>query len=86
MPTKTVIFNDLQKFDNNGLRYLRSDEYNQMAGRAGRRGLDSFGNVIIMPTFELPSEHMMKQLMSGKSPQLNSKFQLKLSICFKNNT
>ena len=83
MPTKTVIFNDLQKFDNNGLRYLRSDEYNQMAGRAGRRGLDSFGNVIIMPTFELPSEHMMKQLMSGKSPQLNSKFQLNYQFVLK---
>jgi superfamily II RNA helicase len=83
MPTKTVIFNDLQKFDNNGRRFLRSDEYNQMAGRAGRRGLDSFGNVILMPTFDLPSENMMKQLMSGKSPHLNSKFQLNYQFILK---
>jgi superfamily II RNA helicase len=83
MPTKTVIFNDLQKFDNNGRRFLRSDEYNQMSGRAGRRGLDSFGNVILMPTFDLPSENMMKQLMSGKSPHLNSKFQLNYQFILK---
>ena len=83
MPTKTVIFNNLEKFDNNGLRFLRSDEYNQMAGRAGRRGLDTFGNVILMPTFELPSENRMKQLMSGKSPHLDSKFGLNYQFVLK---
>ena len=37
MPTKTVIFTDLNKYDNKGLRQLRTDEYLQMSGRAGRR-------------------------------------------------
>ena len=38
MPTKTVLFTELEKYDNDGLRDLRSDEYLQMSGRAGRRG------------------------------------------------
>ena len=57
-PVKTVVFSDLQKYDNNGMRYLRSDEYTQMAGRAGRRGLDKFGTIIILPNFELPSLYL----------------------------
>ena len=83
MPTKTVIFSDVKKFDNNGLRLLRSDEYNQMAGRAGRRGLDKFGNVILLPCFDLPNENTMIKLMSGKSPHLNSKFQLNYQFVLK---
>ena len=83
MPTKTVIFSELQKFDNNGLRFLRSDEYNQMAGRAGRRGLDKFGTVLLIPTFDLPKENTLKSIMSGKSPELNSKFHLNYQFVLK---
>ena len=83
MPTKTVIFSDLEKFSNNGSRYLRSDEYNQMAGRAGRRGLDKFGTVLLLPTFDLPKENILKMIMSGKSPELNSKFQLNYQFVLK---
>lgn len=74
MPAKTVIFNDLQKYDNNGLRYLRTDEYLQMSGRAGRRGLDKNGTVIILPTMDLPNYGTLKSVMSGKSPSIKSKF------------
>lgn len=83
MPTKTVVFSELEKFDNNGLRFLRSDEYNQMSGRAGRRGLDKFGTVLLIPTFDLPKENMLKSIMSGKSPELNSKFQLNYQFVLK---
>lgn len=47
MPTKTVIFYSLKKHDGKELRYLNSSEYTQMSGRAGRRGLDEKGNVIV---------------------------------------
>lgn len=74
MPAKTVIFNDLKKYDNNGLRHLRTDEYLQMSGRAGRRGLDKNGTVIILPTMDLPDYGTLKSVMSGRSPSIKSKF------------
>ena len=82
-PTKTVLFSDLEKYDNSGLRDLRTDEYLQMAGRAGRRGLDKFGSVIILPTMSLPSELNLKSMMTGKSPMLESKFKLTYSFVLK---
>lgn len=50
MPTKTVIFHSLRKVDgpDGKDRQLNSSEYVQMSGRAGRRGLDEKGTVIIM--------------------------------------
>ena len=82
-PTKTVLFSDLEKYDNNGLRELRTDEYLQMSGRAGRRGLDEFGSIIILPTMDLPDEKTMRNMMTGKSPKLNSKFKLSYNFVLK---
>lgn len=76
MPTKTVLFPDIEKYDNNGMRILRTDEYLQMSGRAGRRGIDKFGSVIILPCMDLPSEITFKNMMTGKTPKLSSKFKL----------
>jgi superfamily II RNA helicase len=83
MPTKTVLFTDLDKYDNKGKRFLRSDEYLQMSGRAGRRGLDKFGSVILLPTFELMSETEIKSIMIGKSPSVKSKFNLSYQFVLK---
>jgi superfamily II RNA helicase len=83
MPTKTVLFTELQKFDNKGQRLLRSDEYMQMSGRAGRRGLDKFGSVILLPCMDLLSENEMRSMLTGKSPSLQSKFQLTYQFVLK---
>ena len=83
MPTKTVLFSELEKYDNKGARMLRTDEYLQMSGRAGRRGLDKFGSVILLPTFNLPDEISMKNMMTGKSPSLSSKFKLSYQFVLK---
>ena len=83
MPTKTVIFPKLSKYSNGNFRYLRTDEYLQMAGRAGRRGLDKFGTVIILPTDELMMQPELRGMMLGKSPCISSKFRLSYQFILK---
>jgi antiviral helicase SKI2 len=48
MPTKTVVFSGTRKHDGRTFRDLLAGEYTQMSGRAGRRGLDKTGTVIII--------------------------------------
>ena len=55
MPAKSVVFSGIRKHDGHGFRNLLPGEYTQMAGRAGRRGLDTTGTVIILSGDELPS-------------------------------
>ncbi len=45
-PARTVAFDGLKKYDGTHFRYVDSKEYFQMAGRAGRRGMDESGTVI----------------------------------------
>ena len=75
MPAKTVVFTTLRKFDGEFQRYLGGGEYTQMAGRAGRRGIDQFGNVIIMVDKNIDKETCEK-IIKGKSAPLISSFQL----------
>lgn len=47
-PARTVAFSDLVKYDGVSERYLNAKEYFQMAGRAGRRGIDKMGRAIAL--------------------------------------
>ncbi|KAL7714275.1 DEAD/DEAH box helicase [Entamoeba marina] len=76
MPTRTVIFTTLQKIDNGKRRLLTAGEYTQMAGRAGRRGIDSSGSVVIFPYSYLPKTTEIETIVCGKPAHLKSHFYL----------
>jgi antiviral helicase SKI2 len=62
MPARTVIFSSIRKHDGQGFRELLSGEYTQMSGRAGRRGLDAVGTVIIACWTEIPDVFIARVL------------------------
>lgn len=75
MPTKTVVFTDVRKYsdEESSLRRLRTDEYIQMAGRAGRRGKDTEGYVYYLPVSEVLSCQEMKDMMCGRRSPITSR-------------
>jgi len=76
-PIKTAVFLSLTKFDGTGNRLLYSHEYTQMAGRAGRRGIDTVGNVIHCNNlFDTPGVLEYRNLLQGPPQTLVSKFEI----------
>uniref|UniRef100_UPI00358E6646 exosome RNA helicase MTR4 n=1 Tax=Myxine glutinosa TaxID=7769 RepID=UPI00358E6646 len=75
MPARTVLFTNTRKFDGKDFRWISSGEYIQMSGRAGRRGMDERGIVILMID-EKMSPTVGKQLLKGSPDPLNSAFHL----------
>lgn len=75
MPTKTVLFAGLKKYDDrmDEMRMFRTDEYMQMAGRAGRRGKDDKGVVIYLPEREPVEPYEMFQMLKGAKTPITSR-------------
>ena len=51
-----------------------------MAGRAGRRGLDPVGTVIVACWDDVPDESELKRLLTGRATRLESQFRLTYSM------
>ena len=83
MPTKTVIFTALEKYSDGGERLLKTSEYIQMAGRAGRRGKDDRGLVIYLPQREPISLPEMRAVISGKSASFASRMNFRYEFLLK---
>jgi len=79
MPAQTVVFESMEKYDGVSFRYLKTLEYHQMAGRAGRRGIDPVGYVYaqVDPRFSEPDE--VERIVFGKVEELESQFNLSYS-------
>ncbi|KAL0389105.1 UNVERIFIED_CONTAM: DExH-box ATP-dependent RNA helicase DExH11 [Sesamum calycinum] len=75
-PARTVVFDSLRKFDGKEFRGLLPGEYTQMAGRAGRRGLDKIGTVVVLCRDEIPEEKDLKHVIVGSATRLESQFRL----------
>lgn len=78
MPARTVIFDGLTKFDGSDFVPLSIREFMQMAGRAGRRGIDARGTVVIRQDFQHFEEvrGLLKRLMTDESEPVRSAFNL----------
>ena len=77
MPTKTTVFTSASKFDGNSMRQLLPHEYTQMAGRAGRRGMDTVGHVIHLPNiFHDWDSVTMKHMMTPTAQKITSGFKI----------
>jgi superfamily II RNA helicase len=82
MPTKSVVFTSYRKYDDltENMRMLRTSEYIQMAGRAGRRGKDDKGIVVYLPIREPEDPQLVKEMMTGKRASVES--QMKFDYSF----
>ncbi|XP_025907807.1 helicase SKI2W-like, partial [Nothoprocta perdicaria] len=74
MPARTVAFDSIRKHDGSGWRDLLPGEYVQMSGRAGRRGLDATGTVIILCKGPVPDMADLHRMLMGRPAPLCSQF------------
>lgn len=76
VPIRTVLFTGLAKYDGIKSRILKSREFHQIAGRAGRAGYDSEGTVVIQaPEHEI--ENFRLRQRAGSDPKKLKKLRKK---------
>lgn len=73
MPAKTTIISNLSKRGDAGHQNLSSNQFLQMSGRAGRRGMDKVGYVVIKETTE-HTPAFAASLATAKPDPLQSRF------------
>jgi ATP-dependent RNA helicase HelY len=73
MPAKTVVIEDLWKFQGERHEILTPGEYTQLTGRAGRRGIDELGHAVVVYQRNVPFERVAG-LAATRTYDLTSSF------------
>ncbi len=76
VPIRTVLFTGLAKYDGTRSRILRTREFHQIAGRAGRAGYDTSGYVVVQAP-EHVVENAKAVAKAGDDPKKQRKIQKK---------
>jgi len=72
MPARSVVIGRMTKWDGRSRRQLTPNEFQQMAGRAGRRGMDAKGNVIVPHSPWIRFTEMMSVATGELHPVISS--------------
>ncbi len=74
MPARSVIFDELEKFYGTRFRHLTTRDFYQMAGRAGRRGMDEGGFVYVrIHPQDIPFPEV-RRVLYGDAESIRSQF------------
>ena len=73
MPARTVVIEKLTKFTGDHHEALTAGEYTQLTGRAGRRGIDSIGQAVVLWSPFVPFEQVAA-LAASRTFHLRSAF------------
>ncbi len=78
MPARTTVLDRLVRFDGTEMIPLPAREFMQMAGRAGRRGMDAEGLVVVRADLDDWSElgPQLARYLQGQSEPVRSRFSL----------
>lgn len=78
MPARTVVFHEVHKYDGRKIVPLTVRDFMQMAGRAGRRGIDERGHVVIREDFAdyRGDRRLIAALLEGRHEPVSSAFNL----------
>jgi superfamily II RNA helicase len=79
MPARAVVFAGLRKYDGISFDWLRTRDYMQMAGRAGRQGIDDKGFVFQLLAGGDMKEAPVERWIKGKPEPVTSRFRMNYS-------
>ena len=73
LPAFRTIIRDLKRYGGRGMQFIPVLEYEQMAGRAGRPGMEEYGEAIIFAQTPEEKEKLVEKFLQGEAEEIYSK-------------